>query len=521
MKREQKVLVGLLAAILAGALVLAGCENPAGPKGDKGDPGDAASNAQKEQLATYGFTFGNPVHSVIGRAKRYSTSITGIASAAILNNDPISLSSTFFTITYGKKSVRFPVTSGITPTALATGFNDIKGYIDGAGLTLSVVADPKGETTKKSIQISGIDPAKEFTLTVTSGDIAAIFGSATDVPGAAVTPTTISNVSVDDGREDKWTIPVITKDTADNADTSSAPARITFGTKTLEIPATSTAGVISNKFKTDLGTANSVFTGYTVDETGSNSGYITVAADAVGAPTVTQDQLVPGISGYDLGEWGYLVEFKHTVTGRPEVADTTTDHEKVWVSTASSIAAGSVLTVTYGDYSDTTIINATGGTTEYASITNLNLTQTEAYFTGNTLSSGVLTLKATATGAGTFTVTGTAFAEDTAAAARKVGYKSTTRDTGVEDEWDLVVTGGDAIGALIPTVASKISFTGTVAGSIALIPAGTANNTIQTSAESALPAAPSGYTKTGAKYKASAPGAGTFTVPAVSITALY
>ncbi|GHV20604.1 hypothetical protein FACS189494_04710 [Spirochaetia bacterium] len=80
MKREQKVLSGLLTAILAGALVLAGCENPAGPKGDKGDPGGAASNAQKEQLAAYGFTFGNPVHNAIGRPDEYSTTIYSDAS---------------------------------------------------------------------------------------------------------------------------------------------------------------------------------------------------------------------------------------------------------------------------------------------------------------------------------------------------------------------------------------------------------------------------------------------------------
>ncbi|GHV23508.1 hypothetical protein FACS189494_11500 [Spirochaetia bacterium] len=393
MKREQKVLVGLLAAILAGALVLAGCENPAGPKGDKGDPGSGASEVQKQQLRDFGFTFGNPVHNVIGRAKRYSTSITGVATAAILNNDPISLSSAFFTITYGKKSVRFPVTSGITPTALATGFDGIKGYIDGAGLTLSVVADPKGDTTKKSIQISGIDPAKKFEFIVTSGDIAAIFGSATDVPGAAVNATTISNVSVDDGLADKWTIPVITKDTADGTDTSSAPARVTFGAKTLEIPAASNTGVISNKFKADLGTANSVFNGYTVDETGSNSGYITVTADAVGAPTVTQDQLVPGISGYDLGEWGYLVDWEHTATGKDTVISDGADQHKKFVSTAkTTLTAGDFITITvtdgstsYDGMSDTTVFpdsaNTTTGNATLAALFNTTLTG-GAFFTG-------------------------------------------------------------------------------------------------------------------------------------------
>ena len=509
-----------------GALVLAGCEGtvgPAGPQGAQGEPGTGVPvGGSSTDLADYGFTFGTLVHTIQGRGAVYSAKITGVALTGV-TSDATALSSvpTTITITYGTKSVRFSVSSTATPAALKDAFDAAKGYIGGSGLTMALVGDPKGGASNKFIQVSGIDPTKEFTIVGTTGTGFAvkIFGNASTVHGVTVTANSVSNLEIVSGLTNTWTIPVITELVATGLDASSAPATVHLGGGEVYIPQASDATEISDA----VSALDDVFAGYTVTD---GTGYIIVTADDVGPGTLTSDQLKPTLSGFDLKPWGYLVDFEHTTVGVLAVTETVSAVKQKYTSaTAATFTANKRITIKLPDGTwDTSIFTASSDTTTDNTALNalFNTTLTGSAFGTKTLTNGVVVLVADEAGPSTFTVEGDFTIGD---AGDQATGRLSNEVTGVKDEWTLRVIGGGATSDLIPTVASKVAFTGATAGVDALIPAGTAGSDIFDLIRPALAGVTVtgyGYTQgTGVYLLTAASGVSSFTAPAPTITSLY
>ncbi|GHU44858.1 hypothetical protein FACS1894190_16600 [Spirochaetia bacterium] len=418
MKREQKVLVGLLAAILAGALVLAGCENPAGPKGDKGDPGDAASNAQKEQLATYGFTFGNPVHNAIGRAPTYSPAIyanakhfsalgptdadTLTAAGLIQIGGGVAQGDTLTVVSLsGKKSVRFSLTEA-TPTwgGFVTEFNRAitKGGLD-AGIVASLVP-----YTDTSLNVAGINKhyvlkiavpaavavADDFTIVVETGGsiLSSIFGAdptfEIDIGVGAGYYDILTPGVLIAGIKDKWTVPILT---SKDSDRTSASSTISLGTRSFDVPQQTTFGTtfaapIAALFDEDLPPLPATqkpgaVAGYDVEALGvtatfadniySSGGLVFEAAKA-GVSAHTGNDFVPAIGNYSKVDidpsigWG--ISAVHTTTGAAPVGTAEVTTQAVFAQTlaqsgATGVAAdGERIIISYNGYTDTTVLSA-------------------------------------------------------------------------------------------------------------------------------------------------------------------
>ncbi|GHU40021.1 hypothetical protein FACS1894190_06390 [Spirochaetia bacterium] len=516
MKREQKVLVGLLAAILAGALVLAGCENPAGPKGDKGDPGDAASNAQKEQLATYGFTFGNPVHTVKGRADVYAgaiyskTAIAGITATNVAAAKAAvhTLTTGKIVVKNGKRAVQFGVTGGETWNDFITAFNTAVGSGGGqleGGITADLVAHANGLGANNFAFKVTVPTTNSITIefVTNTGDAALLFGASST--GFTIGGGTITTIPIIAGLIDTWTIPVITKVTADNTagDTVSVPATVTFNGKGVFVPAALTAQTISNTVFSQL-EAEKAFAGYHV--TNANPGYIVVSAwdyDLTSQPpvphpvsgegTLTADKLVPTFTGFNL-TYGYDISFTHAQTGKPSVIVTADRAKQVFEGTAGNtvIAAGNVLTIKADDIWDTTIFT--------------DAIPAGALTTGNVYSANVSSKITVGTSGGKLTLTSIAYADNyiSAVGAQALGGaggtttpgKADAYDAGADDIWTLnVVLANGTTGptsALIPVKASKVTFNANITN-IALVEAGYSKSDIETSVGTALTAGNTGY----------------------------
>ncbi|GHV19805.1 hypothetical protein FACS189494_02280 [Spirochaetia bacterium] len=523
MKREQKVLFGLLAAILAGALVLAGCENPAGPKGDKGDPGDAASNAQKEQLATYGFTFGNPVHTIKGRADVYTgaiyskTAIAGITAANVAAAKAAvhTLSTGKIVVKNGKRAVQFGVTGGGTWNDFITAFNTAVGSGGGqleGGITADLVAHANGLGANNFAFKVTVPTTNSITIefVTNQSDATLLFGASST--GFTIGGGTITTIPIIAGLVDTWTIPVITKVTADNTavDAVSVPATVTFNGKGVFVPAASTAQGISGTVRDQL-EAERAFAGYHV--TNTNPGYIVVEAYNYGsaipyvpeAPvkgegTLTADKLVPTFTGFNL-TYGYDISFTHTQTGKPQVASNGDKAYQVFEGTAANtvIAAGNVLTIKAGDIWDTTIFTG--------AITAGILATSDIYY------ANVDAKIIVGTSGGKLTLTSKTYADNyiSAVGAQALGGaggtttpgKADIGDAGADDIWTLnaVLASGPTgtTSALIPVKASKVTFNADITG-IALVEAGDIQSTIVGVVTSALGPGNTGYSYSGGIY---------------------
>ncbi|GHU39166.1 hypothetical protein FACS1894190_02670 [Spirochaetia bacterium] len=471
MKKSKLFLVGMI-AVLAASLVFLACENPAGPKGDKGDPGDAATNAQKEQLATYGFTFGNPVHNVVGRNATWAPTVTGAPLARFADtalDSPLALTVTGkIIVVYGRKqSVSFPVSASTTAAQFKTAFNFATGRGGFGGVTLDYVLVPGGGTTNKAIQISGL--ANELIIVGTGSsneDVTILFGASNLQTVSAFEYGTagldrITTLPIKAALKDTWTVPLITSKLTH---LTSTPVKLTLDNHEFLIPNQTDLTTIADTVQAELISDKVIDQWYKVTVLGitdyTGEGLI-FTADKEGEKLTPSSAFIPAFSDFDL-TYGYNFYTWHKSVGVITNAGSGTDTQTVFtLASATTNLNTDSITISYKDPSnpdsdtltDTTVLPLKTGAA--FATTDINTTLTNA-----TLGATV-TITAPAGGYGgtsVFNVTAFGGGATAALSTTTPGEAKTGVVTGKPDTWEIILVGGGDSTNLLPTRTSKVTF---------------------------------------------------------------
>jgi hypothetical protein len=536
MKNTKLILIGMLAVVLAFGLVFTSCEGPAGADGASlggGGAGGGASGANPSDLATYGFGFGAPIHSQIGRDNQYPNAIYGNLE---LKGTTLSVNGTI-TVTGKERSVRF--TLGSEAEANVKNADDIASAFTAAfqkggftGLTADVADAPDGTVDKKVIRITGIKENLSFQGPLVNK----VFGaSGSQIVGANAT---ISGdyFSIGPsvyGQQDQWTVEILT---AGDSNRVSNAATVTLGSKKVEFGTnTSVAAIgweLANEFSEyEDSRSEKAVPYYSVSFVpGYNAGALVFTNDKA-EYLASASAFVPSISGFaGYGPYNYKIDIENYQEGRIAGPAVTGNEVKGLIKgSAENVAAlviddsNDTVIITaraywssdpddYDTYIDTTILRHGKGEQLKVNAINTNLTYRpygsyDGFYEG---SSYTITYSAAAAfkieqdtnyGRPGLEVSGNAVGTwlDSSTSTLGDGAFKPVQEKARPDGWALWVQAGGS--GFLPTKASKLilTFNGLTptANSIktVIIPAGSSSWTILDLINKALPASIDGYTK--------------------------
>ena len=334
MKKSKLFLFGLLTAILAEALVLAGCDSAVGDgKGERGEDGTSTTLLNEAELAAYGYSYAAAVRKTLGRAPVLLSAITGTLDITTVAP---SLTGGAILVTYDGQSVQYTLPASTLASGTIDALTDAVAEI---GLSGELV---DGKFLKISAPTTG--ELKTLTIAGVTADLQQLF--------YAHAGSSITN-ALDSGEAAIWEYSLH----PDSQAAASVASQISWGRNFIPVPEgkTLTAHLTTNvDFLTSdewmISTASSKLT-FTAKEKGPKA--------APARPVVE--------SNANLLNFGYTFARVHTTpgtaqigTGSPVAAtDATVASSLTKTSSTGVMTAGDKVVIEYNGKKNVTIIPAT------------------------------------------------------------------------------------------------------------------------------------------------------------------
>ncbi|GHT71829.1 hypothetical protein FACS1894110_25490 [Spirochaetia bacterium] len=445
--KNRSLFFGIVGIVLAIGLIFTGCPDPgASEPGPAGPQGPGGAGVDTTELATFGYSFGTPVHSRYGRTAVYANEYISD------KNISASVDSGTYVVTFenGNKTVTTTIpTTVITQTALVAALDAAAGLVD-----------LKVEASGNFVKVSKLTPdsTRPFVIKGTNAHLLKLFL-------ASGGNTSLGPAVIRSELKDEWILPLVAVDGGAASLVVSAGSQVNLGGKFYPVPAGSDDADIAAAV-TALGV-----TGYTPEAYTPADGAVVFTADSFGPKATSASAFKPTVTANaDLRDYGYT--FVVTPPSIPGVAAKADGHNGTKSSITGNVNISGGVAIT----ADWKLKVTVGGTKEYhiilpAVASGADSTNQLAAINAGLAGSGVtaketatfLQFEADAVGTTTVAVTG-----DAAALSALVGTQTpatgtapTNRSAGPET-WSITVIGGSAAGAadLSPTVASKVTIAG-------------------------------------------------------------